>query len=84
MLHLKSSVCIEAPATRVWQCLSKVETIDQWVPAIRYAHCETGQTRGAGTVRNCELERFNVREEFLEWEEGRSFRYRGTGAPMIA
>jgi hypothetical protein len=24
-----------------------------------------------------------VREEFLEWEEGTSFKYRGTGAPLM-
>lgn len=83
MLHMKTSVCIEAPAERVWHCLSKVESIDQWVPAILHAHCETDQKRGAGTVRICELDRFTMREEFLEWEEGRSFKYRGTGAPMM-
>lgn len=84
MLHLRNSVCIEAPADRVWRYLSKVESIDHWVPAIRHARCDTDQTRGVGTVRICELKKFHVREEFLEWEEGRSFKYRGTGAPMMA
>lgn len=84
MLRLRNSVCIEASAECVWQYLSSVENIDHWVPAIRHAHCETDQRRGAGTVRICKLEKFDVREEFLEWEEGRSFKYRGTGALMMA
>lgn len=83
MLRMKTTVCIEAPAERVWEYLSTVENIGDWVPAILSARCETGTRRGAGTVRVCKLEKFTVREEFLEWDEGRSFKYRGTGAPMI-
>ncbi len=84
MIKIRNSVCIEAPAPRVWHYLSKIEAIEHWVPAIRRVHCETERMRGVGAVRICELEKFNVREEFLEWEEGRSFKYRGTGAPMMA
>ncbi|MCR4265933.1 SRPBCC family protein [Nitratireductor sp. ZSWI3] len=84
MLRMRSSVCIEAPAVRVWQCLSAIENIDYWVPAINRAYCETDQKAGVGAVRICHLDKFDVREEFLEWEEGRSFKYRGVGAPMMA
>ena len=84
MIRLKSSVCIEAPAERVWQALAVVEAVDRWVPAINHAYCDGEQTRGTGTIRICELDRFTVREEFLDWEDGRSFTYRATGMPLVA
>ncbi len=83
MIKLKSSVCIDAPAERVWKYLSAVENIDLWVPAIKRAWCETSQNRGVGTLRVCQLEKFEVREKFLEWKEGKSFKYVATGAPML-
>ena len=83
MLRLKDSVCIDAPAALVWDRLSQIDTIDRWVPAIKTVRCATEVTRGRGAVRVCELQRFSVREEFIEWDEGRSFKYRGTGAPMM-
>lgn len=83
MLRLKSSVCIEAPASRVWDYLSRIENINDWVPPILRVRIESAQKRGAGVVRACELKKFTVREEFIEWEEGRSFKYRSVGTPMI-
>lgn len=83
MLVMKSAVCIEAPPRQVWDYLSAIESINLWVPAIKQAWCENGQKRGVGTVRVCKLEKFEVREEFLEWDEGKSFKYVARGAPMI-
>ncbi len=83
MLSLKSAVCIDAPADKVWKYLSAVQDIPLWVPAIKHASCEAGQSRGVGTVRLCKLEKFDVSEIFVEWEEGQSFKYVATGAPMI-
>lgn len=36
-----------------------------------------------GAARICELNQGSIVETVLEWEEGRSFRYRGEGAPMM-
>ncbi len=83
MLRMKSTVCVEASASRVWDYLSAIENIDLWVPAIKQAWCETDQKRGIGTVRVCKLDKFDVREEFLEWDEGKGFKYVARGAPMI-
>ncbi len=83
MLRMKNTVCIEASTDRVWGYLSAIENIDLWVPAIKQAWCENSRKRGVGTVRFCELEKFTVREEFLEWDEGKSFKYVASGAPMI-
>lgn len=83
MLILKSSVCVDASAQIVWEYLARVENVTHWVPAINKAWCEDNQTRGEGTVRHCQLEKFNVRETFVEWDEGKGFKYIATGAPMI-
>jgi Polyketide cyclase / dehydrase and lipid transport len=83
LLVLKSTVCIEASPEQVWRYLSAVENVTLWVPAINKAWCETKTSRGIGTERVCELDKFSVREIFVEWEEGESFKYVATGAPMI-
>ncbi|NOZ31483.1 MAG: SRPBCC family protein [Alphaproteobacteria bacterium] len=83
MFQVQSSVCIDASPERVWRYLSDVENITAWAPAIKQARCESDQSRGVGTVRICKLDRFDVREEFIAWDEGRGLAYRARGAPMI-
>lgn len=82
MLKLTGSGCIEAPVSAVWACLSELESIHLWVDAIQRSHCPA-QSRGVGAVRVCELKQATIRETILEWDEGRSFQYRGEGAPML-
>lgn len=82
MIKMTSTVCIDAPVAEVWAILSELEAIPRWVPAIRHAHCPT-QRRGVGASRVCELKQATILETIVEWEEGRSFRYRGEGAPMM-
>jgi len=83
MLELTASVCIDAPVERVWAVLSDLAAIRHWVGAIQHAHCP-GQPRGVGAVRICELSQARIEETIVEWDEGRSFKYRGVGAPMLA
>jgi hypothetical protein len=75
-------VCIDAPVDAVWAVLSDLDQIHVWVDAILDSHCP-GPDRGVGAVRLCKLERATIRETIVEWEEGRSFTYRGEGAPMM-
>lgn len=82
MLKLVASACIDAPVERVWVVLSDLAAIQHWVGAIRHAYCP-GQSRGAGAVRICELKQARIEETIVEWDEGRSFTYRGVGAPMM-
>jgi carbon monoxide dehydrogenase subunit G len=82
MLKLTGSVCIDAPAPAVWEVLSDLAAIHVWVQSIRRSHCPA-QDRGVGAVRLCELSQGTIRETIVEWEEGRSFTYRGEGAPMM-
>jgi uncharacterized membrane protein len=83
MLRLTASACIDAPVERVWAVLSDLAAIQHWVRAIQHAHCPA-QSRGVGAVRICELSQARIEETILEWNEGRSFKYRGVGAPMLA
>ena len=80
MLRITSSVCIEAPAAVVWERLADLESVHLWVNAIRTSQCPT-TSRGVGAVRVCEVPGATVRETIVEWTEGRSFKYRGEGAP---
>lgn len=82
MLRLTRSVCIDADAASVWAVLSDLESIPLWVPSIRRAHCPA-QARGVGAMRVCELPRATIRETIVDWDEGRSFTYRGEGAPLM-
>jgi carbon monoxide dehydrogenase subunit G len=82
MIKMTGSVCIDAPASAVWAVLSDLDAIDVWVESIRRSHCPA-QDRGVGAVRLCELKQGTIRETIVEWEEGRSFTYRGEGAPMM-
>jgi carbon monoxide dehydrogenase subunit G len=84
MLRLSASVCIDAPASKVWDVLSDLESIHLWAPPIRRSHCIGSQTRGRGAVRVCELQgNVSVRETIVSWTEGESFAYLGEGAPPM-
>lgn len=82
MLRMAQTVCIDAPASAVWAVLSDLESIHLWVEAIRHSHCPD-QRRGVGALRVCELSQATIHETVVEWEEGRAFKYRGEGAPMM-
>jgi carbon monoxide dehydrogenase subunit G len=82
MLKLTGSVCIDAPAPKVWSVLSDLESIHLWVESIERSYCPA-QRRGVGATRVCELKQATIRETIVAWEEGRSFRYDGQGAPMM-
>ena len=82
MITMTASVCIDAPVAEVWAVLADLEAIPRWVPAIKRAHCPAERS-GVGASRVCELNQATILETVVDWEEGRSFRYRGEGAPMM-
>lgn len=83
MLKLTATACIDAPVQAVWAVLSDLDAIHVWVKAIQHSYCPA-QDRGVGAVRVCELKQARIEETIVEWDEGRSFKYRGVGAPMMA
>ena len=82
MLKMTGSVCIDAPASRVWAVLSELDSVHLWVESITSSHCPI-QNRGVGAMRICELKQATIRETIVEWDEGASFRYEAQGAPMM-
>jgi carbon monoxide dehydrogenase subunit G len=79
---MTGSVCINATAADVWAVLSDIASIERWVPLIQRSYCPE-QSRGVGAMRVCELKQATLRETIIAWDEGRSFTYRGEGAPML-
>jgi hypothetical protein len=84
MIKLSSSVCIEAPAGIVWAQLAKLEDIQLWSEAVLHASCDGAVSRGVGAERTCKLAGNRIiREQWVAWDEGRSFTYEGFGIPMM-
>ena len=83
-MKMTRTACIEAPRERVWEVLSDVAGIDLWVHLIESASCEGDQTKGVGTKRICNMKGgMTVTEEWTQWEEGNSFTYKASGAPLM-
>jgi len=82
VLQLNASVCIDAPVEKVWEVLSRLEAIQLWVRSIRHSYCPE-RDRGVGALRVCELSGATLHETITAWDEGRSFTYRGEGAPLM-
>lgn len=84
MVKLYASVCIDAPAARVWERLAQLEDIQLWSDAVVHAHCDGARSRGVGAGRTCELVgRRTITERWVAWDEGRSFEYEGFGLPLV-
>jgi hypothetical protein len=82
MIKMRMSVCINAPAEKVWSVLGDFASVHVWVDAIERSYCP-GNARGVGATRVCELKQGTIRERVVEWDEGRSFRYRAENAPLL-
>jgi hypothetical protein len=85
MIALRSTVCVDAPATRVWDRLARLEDIRLWSEAIVEARCVEGHDHGIGAERTCRLTGgITVRERWVAWDEGRSFTYEGVSVPLVS
>ncbi len=84
MMKLKMTACINAPKEDVWRVLADVENVHLWIDPIISASCENDETVGVGTVRTCKLKgNIAIREEWIEWMEGQSYKYKAVGAPLV-
>jgi hypothetical protein len=84
MFRMKKSACVEAPVDVVWAHLARLDQIPLWTDAVHHASMSGECTAGVGAIRLCEL-RGNRRlhERIVAWEEGVSFTYESTDAPMM-
>ena len=84
MIRLYASVCIEAPTSIVWARLAKLEDIQLWSEPVLHARCDGAISQGVGAERTCELAGNRIiKEQWVAWDEGRSFTYEGFGIPLI-
>jgi hypothetical protein len=84
MIKLVATVCIEAPAARVWAQLARLEDIQLWSEAVLHARCKEGRSRGVGAERTCALVgNRTITERWVAWDEGHSFQYEGVGLPLV-
>jgi hypothetical protein len=84
MIKIWASVCIEAPADLVWAQLAKLEDVQLWADAVLHARCDGAVSQGVGAERTCRLGGNRIiREQWVAWDEGRSFAYEGFGIPLM-
>lgn len=84
MFRMTKSACVEAPVDVVWKHLAQLDQIPLWTDAIRHASVAGECTAGIGAVRTCELRgNRKLHERIVAWEEGVSFTYESTDAPMM-
>lgn len=84
MITVESSVCIAAPVDDVWAQLVRLEDIRLWSEAVLYAHCPGPIAEGVGAERTCQLRGgIKISEHWLQWDNGHSFTYEGSGIPGV-
>ncbi|QXP82701.1 SRPBCC family protein [Methylococcus sp. Mc7] len=84
MIKLTNSVCINVAAEAVWERLAALEDIQLWSEAVLCSTCDGDVARGVGAERTCELAgNLTIKERWIEWDEGRSFKYEGFGIPLV-
>jgi hypothetical protein len=85
MIRMLSTVCIEAPASRVWECLTLLEEIPRWSAPVLSATCPAGRSSGVGAARVCTLRgNLQIKELWTEWSnEQRYFKYEAEGIPLV-
>lgn len=84
MFRMTKSACVEAPASVVWAHLSRLDQIHLWIDVIHHSYMASEAACGVGAERVCELGgQRAVRERIVAWDEGCSFTYESTDAPMM-
>jgi ligand-binding SRPBCC domain-containing protein len=84
MFRMTTRACIDAPADVVWAHLTRLDQIQVWTDVIHRSYVSSTCTTGVGAERTCELGGSRrLHERFVAWDEGRSFTYESTDAPMM-
>lgn len=84
MIKISASVCVDAPVSKVWAVLAKLDSIHVWNESIHESYCESDQIGGLDAVRVCKLgSNVTVKETIIAWDEGQSYTYLGQGVPLV-
>ncbi len=84
MLKMCMSACIDAPVQKTWSVLADIENIPLWAESVLSAQCTGRINRGVGAERVCKLKGgIEIRETWVDWQEGQSFTYIGYNLPIV-
>ncbi len=77
-IYLKVNKTINKPLSDVWETVALgFGKVADYNPEIASSNFDSDQTSGVGTKRHCNFPgRGYIKEEIIEWEEGKSFKIR--------
>jgi hypothetical protein len=75
-VRYSETVDLPVPAERVWESITSDESVGAWGLGVR-VRWTTARPFGVGARRDVDLplRSMTIREEFFEWDEGRSFAF---------
>ena len=83
-MHIEHTIEINAPIDLVWEKISDLADIQNWLDAVNESHYHTEKERGIGAGRTCDVKGLGTLvENVLDWEEGKSFRLSLEGLPFF-
>ena len=83
MSKLTTHVQINAPTGKIWEAIADFGGVYKWSPVISKSYSTTEANGGVGAGRHCDTSFGALKEQIVEWEEGRSFTIDGkTVLPM--
>ena len=84
MVRIEKQITIDAPKAQVWAVLADFGNVHAWAPGVTHSYSTSDNNGGDGASRHCDIKGFGSGEEdVLDWQEGRSFRYRATALGPI-
>ena len=84
MLRTTASACIEAPAHVVWEHLAQLDKLHLWIDLVHHSYISSACATGVGAERTCNLGGSRtLHERVVAWDEGRSFTYESSDAPLM-
>ncbi|MET4692728.1 SRPBCC family protein [Endozoicomonas lisbonensis] len=73
-IRLQSQSLIHQPVTEVWEQLSDLSQVQNYVPFVSGSNINTDQKKGEGVQRTVWLKkRRTVQEEVIEWDDGQGY-----------
>lgn len=84
MFKMKMSACVHAPVDVVWAHLSQLDRLHLWTDAVHHSFVSSSCAVGVGAERTCELGGARtLHEKVVAWEDGKTFTYESTDAPLM-
>lgn len=74
MREIQSQVTINQPKDKVWQIISDITAMENYMPGVKEVHLTSDEKSGAGASRHCIFEDgIELSEQVLNWNEGQGY-----------